>query len=148
MTEPAERVELGDGPAPRSFWIGLVPGLALMAWGIRLYLEATPDLARRIDLAGWLVGLDLAHDLVLAPLILGFGALITRLTPTRLRAPVQAALIATGAVVLVGLLPLLDTAGTTGNPTIQPIDYVPSMAAVVGTIWLTAGAVAFLRRSR
>jgi len=138
----------GDPPTPRSFWFGLVPGLALMAWGIRLYLDATPDLARRIDLAGWLVGLDLAHDLLLAPLILGLGTLVTRVTPTRLRAPVQAALIATGTVVAVGLLPLLDSAEMTGNPTIQSIDYLPSIAAVVAAIWLSAGIVAVVRRLR
>jgi len=131
---------------PRSFWIGLVPGIALMAWGTRLYLDDTPDLARRIDLAGWLVGLDLAHDLILAPVLVGFGAIVTRLTPARLRAPVQAALIASGSVVLVGLLPLLSSAGS-GNPTIQPIDYAPSIAAVLVAIWVAAGA-AVLRRRR
>ncbi len=147
MSDLVRHGDPDDPPTPRSFWFGLVPGLALMAWGIRLYLDATPDLARRIDLAGWLVGLDLAHDLVVAPLILGLGALVTRVTPTRLRAPVQAALIATGAVVVVGLLPLLGSAGT-GNPTIQPIDYAPSIAAVVAAIWLSAGIFAFVTRSR
>lgn len=142
MTEPVE------APTPRSFWFALVPGVALMGWGVRLYLGATPDLSRRIDLAGWLVGLDLAHDLLLAPLILGFGAVVTRITPTRLRASVQAALIATGSVVLVGLLPLLGSAEAAGNPTIQPIDYVPSVAAVVVAIWVTAGVAVVVRRSR
>ena len=140
----SERV---DNVTPRSFWIALVPGMALMTWGVRLYLDATPDLARRIDLAGWLVGLDLAHDLLLAPVLVGFGTIVTRLTPTRLLGPVQAALIASGSVLLVGLLPLLGSAGS-ANPTIQPIDYAPSIAAVLVAIWVAAGAAVLRRRRR
>ncbi len=134
-----------DDVTPRSFWIALVPGVALMAWGARLYLDATPDLTRRIDLAGWLVGLDLVHDLLLAPVLVGFGAIVTRLTPAQLRAPVEAALIVSGSVILVGLLPLLGTAGS-GNRTIQSIDYAPSISAVLVAIWVVAGASVLRRR--
>lgn len=141
MTAPA-------APTPRSFWIGLVLGALPMAWGARLYLEATPDLDRRLNLVAWLLGLDLAHDLALAPAVVGLGFLVRRAVPARALPAVQAALALTGFVLLVGLLPLLGTAGGR-NPTIQPLDYGPSIAAVVAVIWLAAAATIVVgRRSR
>jgi hypothetical protein len=119
------------------FWIGLGIGGLVMAWGARLYLEATPDLARRVDLAAWLVGLAFAHDLLLGPVIVGSGYLVGRVVPAGVRPAVQVALILTGSVVAVGLLPLLGTAPGT-NPTIQPLDDGPSIAAVVVVIWVGA----------
>lgn len=135
------------GTTPRSFRIGLGAGLVVMGWGVRLYLEATPDLDRRLDLAKWLVGLDLAHDLLLAPAVVGVGALVSRLVPPAARAAVQAALITTGVVLLVGLLPLLDTAGD-NNPTIQPIEYLPALGVVIALIWLGAALAVLWRRWR
>jgi len=143
MTEPAAPVE----PTPRIFWVGLALGTLPMAWGLWLYLEAAPDLRRRLDLAKWLVGLDLAHDLVLAPLVVGLGYAVTRVVPPRARAAVQAALIATGMVLLVGWLPLVGSSET-DNPTIQPLDYGPSIATVVAVIWVTVLLVTFLRARR
>lgn len=136
-----------DG-TPRSFWVGVGLGVPLMAWGARLYLEATPDLERRVDLGAWVVGLDLAHDLMLAPVILAVGYLVSRFVPRRARASVQVALILSGSVLLVGLLPLLGTADG-GNPTIQPIDYGPPVAAVIALIWGATAALQWARaRSR
>jgi hypothetical protein len=130
VTDPASRT-------PRTFWVGLGAGLLVMGWGVRLYLEATPDLDRQLDLAKWLVGLDLAHDLLLAPAVVGIGYLVRRSVPAGARAAVQAALIATGVILLVGLLPLMGTAGAR-NPTIQPIRYGPAIAAVIAVIWVGA----------
>jgi fatty acid desaturase len=110
-----------------------------MAWGVRLYVEATPDLDRRLNLLAWLVGLDLAHDLLLAPAVVLVGFVVRRVVPARARAAVQVALVLSAFVLLVGLLPLLGTAGG-ANPTIQPIAYGPSIAAVLAAIWLAAAA--------
>lgn len=124
----------------RAFWVGLAIGTAVMAWGVRLYLEATPDLARRASFVRWVVGLDLAHDLVLAPVVLGIGLLVARVVPPRLRAVVQAGLIMSGFVVLVGLLPLAGSANT-DNATIQPLDYGPSVLVVLTGIWVAMALV-------
>ena len=134
-------------PGGRGFWAAVVVGGLVMAWGVRLYLVATPDLDRRVDFVAWLVGLDLAHDLVLAPVIVAIGYLVSRLVPAPARAAVQVALILSGTVLLVGLLPLTGSAGN-GNPTIQPIRYGPPITAVILTIWLTAGAATLLARPR
>ena len=136
-------------PTPRTFWVGLGIGLLMMAWGVRLYLEATPDLDRRLDLVKWIVGVDLAHDLLLAPVVVGVGFVVSRAVPVAARAAVQAALIATAMVLLVGLLPLMGTAGTK-NPTIQPIRYGPAIATVIAVIWVAAaiGVLASARKGR
>jgi hypothetical protein len=130
---------------PRSFWIGLAVGVVPMAWGTWLYLDATPDLARRIDLAAWLVGADLVHDLVVAPLVVGVGWAITRLVPVRLRPPVTVALVLTGTVLLVGWLPLVGSAGG-ANPTIQPRAYGREIGLVLVLVWVGALLAVAARR--
>ncbi len=137
MTAHGERM-------PRSFWIGLALGIVPMAWGVWLYLDATPDLTRRLDLAKWLIGLDLLHDLVLAPLAVGLGFLVARWVPRPARAAVQVALIGTGTVLLVGWLPLVGSSEA-NNPTIQPLDYGPSIVAVIAAIWVTTALVTVVR---
>lgn len=142
--------DLSTRRTPAAFWVGLAAGGALMAWGVAGYLEATPDLRRRLDLLRWIVGLDLAHDLVLAPIVVGLGVLVQKVVPPVARPAVQAALILTGAVLLVGWLPLVGSAPE-GNATIQPVAYGPPIAAVIGTIWAIAAvavAARALRRAR
>ena len=131
----------------RSFWIGLAIGSGLMLWGAWLYLDVAPDGRRRGSFVRWIVGLDLAHDLVLAPVVVGIGLLVVRYVPPRVRAVVQAGLITSAFVLLVGLLPLVGTY-TGDNPTIQPIAYGPAVLIVLGIIWAAVGLVAVVRPGR
>jgi hypothetical protein len=136
------------GRTPRSFWIGLAVGLGPMLWGTWHYLAATPDLRRRIDLAAWLVGADLVHDLVVAPLVVVAGWAVTRAVPAWARPPVTVAIVLTGTVLLVGWLPLVGSA-TVDNPTLQPRAYGREITAVLLVVWLVAlVAVANRRRRR
>jgi len=50
-------------------------------------------------------------------------------------------------VLLVGWLPLVGSSET-DNPTIQPLDYGPSIATVVAVIWVTVLLVTFFRARR
>jgi len=117
------------------FWIALAIGTGVLAWGARLFLEAVPDAERRGSLVLWIVGADLVHDLVVAPLILGLAWLSGRVRPTWLRAPLQVGLIVSGAVVVVGWLPLVGSASAAGNPTIQPLRYSTAVATALGIVW-------------
>ena len=90
----------------RSFWIAVVVGGAPMVWGGYLFLDATADLDRRVDFGVYLVGAAIVHDLVVAPVICVIGLITARLLPGRVRVPVQAGFIASGAVLLVAILPL------------------------------------------
>ncbi|OWY59750.1 hypothetical protein B7486_72895, partial [cyanobacterium TDX16] len=62
------------------------------------------------------------------------------------RAPAQVALMVTGAVLVVGWLPLVGSAASVGNPTIQPIAYGPAIALVLGVVWAAAATWAGWRR--
>lgn len=132
---------------PRSFWIGLTLGLIPMAWGTFLYLDATPDLRRRIDLAAWLVGLDLLHDLAVAPLVVALGWALARAVPARACPPLTAALVLTAMVLVVGWLPLVGSA-TVDNATIQPRSYGRDIAFVLLLIWSVALTVVVAGRRR
>ena len=142
-------MSVGDGTGHDrygpSFWIGLGAGGLLMAWGAWLYLDTTPDVSRRLDLLRWLVGLDVAHDLVLAPAVVLVGVAVRRWVSRRWLAPVQAALIVSASVLLVALLPLRGTARMTGNPTIQPLDYRSATLTVLGAVWAVAAGWGLLR---
>lgn len=119
----------------RGFWAALVAGGVIMGWGAWLYLDATPDGARRFGFLRWLVGLDIAHDALLAPAVLLVGLACRRLVPPVWRAPVQGALIASGSVLIVAASPLRQTAEPTGNPTIQPLDYTTATLTVLAAVW-------------
>lgn len=143
MTESAARSEHGA-----RFWGALAIGSAVIAWGLALYLDATPDVDRRVDFAVWLVGLDLAHDLVLAPVAIAVGVAVARVVRGPLRAPLQAGLIASGCVLLVAAAPLARTADGTRNPTIQPLDYTTATLTVLAIVWTACALWALARLNR
>jgi hypothetical protein len=123
------------GPA---FWAAVAVGVAVMGWGTFLFLEATPDGDRRINFVVFLVGADLTHDLVIAPLVCLVGVALARVAPTWLRAPVQAGLVASACVLAVAWLPLWGTAEPVGNPSIQPLDYTTATLTVLAVVWAAA----------
>lgn len=143
MTDAVERSEHGT-----RFWIALTLGASVTAWGVALYLDATPDLDRRVDFAVWLVGLDLAHDLLVAPLAIVVGVAVARLVRGPLRAPLQAGLVASGCVLLVAAAPLAHTAEGARNPTIQPLDYTTATLTVLAIVWTTCALWAAVRVRR
>ncbi len=111
------------------FWIAYAAGVALMAWGLRLFWQTTSTGAERVGLVAWVVVSDLVVDWLAVPLIGAVGWAVARVAPGWLRAPAQVGLILGGTVLLVAWLPLHGTATGTGNPTIQPLDY-PVLVAV------------------
>ncbi|MGH9022098.1 MAG: hypothetical protein ACRDV9_03215, partial [Acidimicrobiia bacterium] len=144
---PQAMPEQRDEPG-RGFWVALVVGGGLIGWGVVLLFGATPDLDRRINFATWVVGLNLAHDLVAIPAVLGVGAVVARLVRGNWRAPLQAALLTTGVVLLVAAPPLFRTADVSGNPTVQPLDYRRGTLTVLAVVWASALAWGALRRMR
>lgn len=141
-----------DHGGPR-FWVALVVGALIMGWGVALFLEATPATEARRSFVVWLVGADLAHDLLLAPVVAVVAWLLARVVPARWWPPVAAGLVISAFVVLLALLPLRGSADVSGNPTIQPLDYRTSTLTALGLVWAgvalgTLGLVAWRRRSR
>ena len=90
---------------------------------------------------GWLVGADVAHDFVLAPFACLIGAVAARALPRPFRAPVQAALLTSG-VLLIVVFPALRGYGrdtVPDNPSVQPLDYTTSTLTALAVVWAAAG---------
>jgi hypothetical protein len=124
----------------RANWIALALGGALMAFGA-IGLVNDTGVGASVDVARWLVGADLAHDFVLAPLACLVGAAVARALPRWCRAPVQAALI-TSAVVLIVVFPALRSYGrdqVPDNPSVQPLDYTTATLTALAVVWAAAG---------
>lgn len=135
-----------DRPGGPAFWAAAIVGAALMGWGVFYFLDVTPDWDRRINFGVWLVGLDLVHDLVLAPFVVAVGWAVARAVPPRWKAPTQSGLVLSGTVLLIAWLPLNNTAAGTNNPTIQPNDYGTATLVLLAAIWTGMVTWAVLRR--
>ena len=127
------------------FWVAFVVGSAVMAWGAWLFVESTSP-GDLLALVAAVVVSDLLVDWLVLPVVVLAGWLVSRYLPPWLRAPAQVALMATGAVLLVGWLPLRGSARSVGNPTIQPVDYGPAIAVTLAVVWSVAGVWAAWRR--
>jgi len=121
------------------FWVGLGAGWAMIAVGV-VVLVTTGGFGRLVDVGLWVVGLDVVHDLALAPVATLVAIAVVALLPRRLRAPVIAGLGATAVVLLVAW-PLLGGYGRRDdNPTILPRDYTRSVLVVLAVVWVLAAA--------
>ena len=152
MTEAVDNPERHDGSLgaeERSVWfwpLGTV-GWGVMAfaiWGIfHQHRQTNPwGLARLV------IGLDLVHDLVLAPLVLGIGVVLTRWLPVRLRVPAKVGLIVSGAVLLYTYPFLLGRGrSATAGSSRLPNNYAFGVWVVLGTVWAVIVAGTLLRWS-
>jgi Na+/proline symporter len=95
----------------------------------------------------FLAGVLLAHDGILLPVAIGAGALVGRLVPPRLRAPVRAGLLASLAVTLVAIPLVLGPGRAADNPSLLPLPYGRGLLELYAIIW-AAVAVAAVRSRR
>jgi hypothetical protein len=123
----------------RAFWIALPIGAALMTFGaVGLLGDVGVDAG--VKVGGWLVGADVAHDFVLAPLACLVGAAVARALPRWCRAPVQAALLTSG-VLLIVVFPALRGFGrdqVPDNPSVQPLAYTTGTLTALAVVWAAA----------
>jgi len=129
------------------FWISAAIGWAvILGVGLRGVLAHGID-TRPANLARFVVGGALLHDLLIAPVVVVLGVLVVRAVPGRVRAPVQAAL-AVSAIVALFSYPLVRAYGlATHNPTSEPHNYALNLAIILAFVWIIAIAV-ILRRAR
>ena len=135
----------GDGHRTGAlFWISAAAGWVVIGLGVRGILQHSID-TRPLDLARFVVGGALLHDLVVAPLVILAGVLVARTVPTRSRAVVQAALVVSGLVALFSY-PLVRAYGlAANNPTSLPHNYARSLLVVLGVVWAVAAAAVVVR---
>ncbi len=138
MAAPADP---GDTSGGVGFWIAVVIGGAIGTYGLVGLLGAAPATRPPQALLGAL-GLDLLHDVVLAPIACAVGWVLARWLPEPIRRPVRAGLFATFVVVLVGWAPLRGYGRdrVPDNPTVGPLDYASAIATVLVVVWLLIAA--------
>ena len=134
-------------PAGPRFWITAAAGWAVIGWGVYGIVSNSVD-TRPANLVKFVVGGALLHDLVVAPLAIVAGVLVARAVPSRVRAPVQAALAVT-AIVALFAWPLVRAYGlAANNPTSLPHNYGQNLLVVLGVVWAVAAGVVILRLKR
>jgi len=144
LVDGAARRALPDEPLGRWFWLALLVGGAIMAYGVVGAIGQQAD-TQPPQLLRFAVGSLLAHDAVLAPLVTVAGIVAARVLPTWLRGPVRGGLALTGIVVLFSY-PLLRAFGRHPlNDSTLPQDYPRNVAVVVALIWIGAASMAVVR---
>jgi hypothetical protein len=115
-------------------------GLALMAVG--LYLLVTGGQFK--DVALWLAGAVVLHDLLVAPLVLAVGLLLALLPA---RGLLRGALVTAGCLTVIAL-PVLLAPGTPRNPSVLPLDYPRNWLLSLAAVAAVTGVVLAGRRLR
>lgn len=127
---------MNDGRS-RWFWPALGAGWALIGVGI-IGLFTQRERTTPFQLARYVIGFLLVHDLVVAPVVIGGGWLVSRAVPPVARGPLRAAL-ALSALVVAFSWPLLRRYGEHAtNDSALPIDYGRTVPVVLAVVWLVA----------
>lgn len=136
-------------PPPRSIglWVGLGVGGPVIAFGIAGAINDSRQ-THPAELARWIIGAAVVHDLVFAPMALATAGVLTRLSrgrsPTSLRW-----VLATSAVLVLFAWPFVRGYGRNSTvPSLLPRNYALGLAIYVATIWVAAIAIWLGKRAR
>jgi hypothetical protein len=116
---------------------------------IMLYAAASAALDNGINPVGHLAFLAIVligHDLVLLPVAIGVGWLVTRFAPAWARGPALAALFASAIVTFVALPFVIGAGRRPDDPSALPLNYARGLLVVLAAIWVCAAALALYRR--
>lgn len=128
-------------------WLGVVVGAPVMACAVRGAL-VDASLTRPPELAAWVAGSAVVHDLVVAPLAAAAGWAARRATPARSWPAVRWGLVTTGVLALLAW-PLVRGYGRDPSvPSLLPRDYGAGLAAAVATVWLVVAVLVVAGRRR
>jgi hypothetical protein len=123
----------------RGFWIGLALGLPVMAYGaVELFGQAGST--RATNVAVWIGGGLLLHDLLFAPVVITAVWAIGKVLPERLRAPIRAGVLGTALVIAIGWPALRGYGNRPDNRTIHPLDYTTAVLTAMAVVWALVGA--------
>lgn len=121
-------------------------GVLVAAYGAWLLLTRQ-DAEQVRSAAVWLVAGVLLHDVVLAPVVVLLGLLLSRVTPPAARAPVAVGAVVLGTVTLMAV-PVLGRFGARpDNPTLLDRDYTAGWLVLAGVV-VAVVVVATLVRAR
>jgi hypothetical protein len=117
------------------FWIACVVGWCVIGYGIVGLVGAKGGAREAWEVAAWVAGGHVVHDLVVLPLtvLVGFG--VARLVGPPWRGPVRAGLMASAVIVAVAYPALRGFGRKPGNPSVLPLDYATATLTVLGVAW-------------
>ena len=123
-------------PPPLSPWRWplYAAGTAMIGWGVWGQLYGADTKPVRVAML-WLVA-ALAHDLVLAPLLVALGWLGRRALPGRVRGSVQAGFLVAGVLVLLAVPALGRFGAKADNPSVLPRDYPRGLLIALALVLL------------
>jgi hypothetical protein len=129
----------GHSEYGRVFWALGGLGWAVMlfgVWGILGRARATAP----PELAAWVIGATVVHDLVVAPVVFTVGRTLARTVRGLPRTAIQVGLILTGILVLYSI-PVVGGFGRLGdNPSLLPREYGTSLLFLLAAVWGGMGA--------
>ena len=115
--------------------VGLVVGVAMGAVGVQALLDTHPGTTLR-----WVVGLALAHDLVLVPVVLVVGVAVRRVVPARARPAVVIGLVTSGVLGLFAWPFVRGYGRQAHHPSLLPRNYGRGLLVAWAVTWLVVGA--------
>ena len=120
------------------FWIGLLIGGAIVAFAMRGVLHQFATGAARYRWARYVVGADLVHDLIIAPLVflVAYGA--RHIVAPRFRGPLAFGVYGSAVMIAIGWYPLHGTAHYKQNVSFQPLNYATAVTTTVVVVWCIA----------
>jgi hypothetical protein len=133
-----------DTTSRRGLLVGLALGAPIMAYAVHGTL-IDEHLTHPFELARWIVGLAVVHDLVLVPIVLAIGLGLRRVVPPRARAPMRTALLTT-AVLSAVAWPFVRGYGRSSSvPSLLPRNYGAGLLVALAVVWLATGLWCLLR---
>ncbi|CAN5384618.1 hypothetical protein BH10ACT8_BH10ACT8_21860 [soil metagenome] len=119
--------------------LGTVGVLVIGYGALRIFQQSR--YTHPFKLGEWLIGSLLVHDVIIAPVVLGIGALLTRFVPSRPRAFIQGGLITAGLVSALGVI-LIKRQGKTASPALALLqqNYTRNLLILLGLIALVTAA--------
>ncbi len=122
-------------------------GLAAVAWGAWLLADEGTD--RLLSAAIWVAGGIVAHDLVLAPVVVAIGVVAAKIVPAGARAVAAVAFLLWGTLTIAVANVLLDVGGKPGLDSLMNRPYVAAWLVLTGLViagTVAIGAVGVRRR--
>ena len=126
--------------APVLYVLGAITMVGGAIGGV-LHMHRTHPVGTAIYYAGGAI----AHDLVIAPLVIVVGLVVRAVVPPGYRPAVRGGLIVSGAVFLISLPLLLGKGREADNPSHVPLPYGRNLLIVLAVVWAIVAVLCLLR---
>jgi hypothetical protein len=138
---------LPETTSRRGLLVGLAAGVPVIGYGLRGAIVDASD-THPWELARWVIGVAVVHDLLVVPVAIGVALVARRLSPAWAWPPMRAGLAATGVLGLVGWPFVRGYGEDPTNPSLLPRNYGAGLAAAVGMVWLAVAVWAAWRHNQ